>query len=114
VGTNVVTLTVTDAYGASDSCTALVIVQGPRELFSALLALVSDQAPRGHPLLSTLEAAMSSMERQDLGAAMNQLEAFQHQVRAQVARSDPALAQTLVEDARLIADLLENCGQSHQ
>ena len=51
------------------------------------------------PLLTILEAAAASAEKQNLTAGINQLGAFENKVRAQLARSNPALANELLQAA---------------
>lgn len=60
------------------------------------------------PLLASLEAACASVARSNATAAVNQLEAFQHKVRAQVAKKNPALAAQWIQAAqRIIEQLLK-------
>jgi hypothetical protein len=63
---------------------------------------VSEHSKR--PLISTLEAASASLDRDRLPAGLNQLGAFQNKVRAQVGRSDQQLAEDLIERAQQIMD----------
>jgi hypothetical protein len=106
IGTTTVVCTATDLAGNSASCEFQVTVLGPREMLERLLALVSAKAARSQPLLATLEAALASLDRGNTTSAINQLKAFQNKVQAQVAPSDPALAQTLIQAAgRIIASL---------
>jgi hypothetical protein len=56
------------------------------------------------PLLATLRAASSSLAGGDCEMAISQLEAFQNKVRAQLQRSEPALANELITTAQLIVD----------
>lgn len=71
-----------------------------------LLALVDAKLAKGQPLRATLSAALASVQRGNTAAALHQLEAFQNQVRAQVAPSSPALAQTLISAAQDIINEL--------
>jgi hypothetical protein len=59
---------------------------------------------RVQPLLGTLNAAVGSFDSGHLRAAMNQLQAFQNKVEAQLARSDQALAEELSEAAQQIIE----------
>jgi hypothetical protein len=68
----------------------------------ALVQSVDLGAKNKQPLLATLFAAMSSLNHNDMTAALNQLSAFQHKVRAQVGSRDPALAGELVDAAQQI------------
>jgi len=71
-----------------------------------LMAQVESKWRRSRPLLATLSAALRSMERCNSVAAVNQLGAFRNKVRAQVARSDPALATSFIQAAQDIIDVL--------
>jgi hypothetical protein len=51
---------------------------------------------RKHPLLVSLGGACQSFERGHLNTGINQLQAFEHKVRAQVEKSDPALGRRLI------------------
>ena len=55
-------------------------------------------------LLAILDAAQAAFERGNEIAAINQLHAFQLMVRAQIAPSDPALAESLIRAAQRIMD----------
>jgi hypothetical protein len=107
IGTTTVVCTATDLAGNSASCEFQVTVLGPREMLQRLLALVNAQAARPQPLRVTLEAALASLDRGNSTATVNQLQAFQHKVQAQVAPSDPVLAQTLIQTAGRIIALLQ-------
>jgi hypothetical protein len=75
-----------------------------------LIARVNAQAPRPRPLVATLSAALSSINRSAPTPAINQLEAFQNKTRAQVSPADPALAQTFIQTAQqLVAILSTDC-----
>jgi hypothetical protein len=71
-----------------------------------LMATVEAVVPRSQPLLATLSAALASLERGNPVSAINQLRAFQNQVRAQVSPSDPALAASFIEAAQGVIDVL--------
>ena len=58
------------------------------------------------PLLATLSAAMSAFDRGDFKAGVNQLSAFQNQVRAQVAPWNPALAGELITATQKISEVV--------
>jgi hypothetical protein len=55
---------------------------------------------------ATLAAAIASIDRSNPMAAINQLQAFQNQVRAQVAPLDAALADTFIQAAQQAIDAL--------
>ncbi len=65
----------------------------------------SDLPPqRKQPLLASLNAAKASFESTNLNAGIGQLNAFLNKVPAQVARSDNALANQLVQAAQRVID----------
>src|SRR3954468_11023974 len=59
------------------------------------------------PLLATLKAATDALQRGSTGAAINQLQAFQNKVRAQIQPSDPALAADLIKLAQMVIDSID-------
>jgi hypothetical protein len=78
-----------------------------------LLLLKVTQSGLSHPrpLVATLRAALASIDRGNANAAANQLHAFQNKIAAQVVRSNPVVAQTLVQAAAEVIDSL-NCSAS--
>jgi hypothetical protein len=78
----------------------------PADAVRHLSDLVASNWKRAQPLLATLDAALASIERNNRTAAINQLNAFQNKVRAQVAPSDPALAAMLLKAAQDIITVL--------
>jgi hypothetical protein len=69
----------------------------PAQKVRHLLDLVNSQWKRPQPLLANLNAALASIDRGHATSAINQLQAFLNQVRAQVAPSNPTLAATLLQ-----------------
>ena len=63
-------------------------------------------------LVATLYAALHSIEQGNPVAAVNQLQAFQNKVRAQVGRRDPALAESFIQMAQEIIEALSG-GQTN-
>jgi hypothetical protein len=61
---------------------------------------------RKRPLIATLQSAAASFERGNFAAGVNQLQAFQNKVRAQIAPSDPALADTMIRSAQQVIDAM--------
>jgi hypothetical protein len=104
VGEHTITLTVSDGL-ASDSDTITLRVVTPGEAVE-LLVMTVDQVDLGRknkrPLIATLKAAVAAFDRGNFNAAVNQLQAFQNKIRAQVA--DEALAASLIEAAQAIID----------
>jgi hypothetical protein len=79
-----------------------------------LAAAVSDDVSRAQPLIATLLAALASLDRSNPTAAINQLQAFQNQVRAQVSPLDPLLAEHFIQATQQIIDsLIEGSGRAH-
>jgi len=59
---------------------------------------------RLHPLRVSLVASSMSFDSGDLRSGINQLRAFQNKVRAQIARSNPPLADLLTQAVQVIMD----------
>jgi len=59
------------------------------------------------PLIATLKAAIASFDRGSCASGVNQLEAFQNKVRAQVGHEDSALADDIIACAQQILDAIE-------
>jgi Ig-like domain-containing protein/FIMAH domain-containing protein len=105
LGTNSITLEVSDGL-ASDQQTITVEVLTPAQAAGQLLDLVTTDVSKAQSLAATLSAAIASINRGNPTAAINQLQAFQNQISAQVAPLDPALAQTLINAAQNVIDSL--------
>jgi hypothetical protein len=106
VGTHPIDLVVNDGLASStDSITVAVLTTS--EAVQRLICIVNESGlahPR--PLIATLEAALASIQRGNLIAAMNQLQAFQNKVRAQVVPEDPMLAESLIQRANQVIEAL--------
>jgi hypothetical protein len=108
-GVNPLMLVVDDGL-ATNSQSFTVEVLTLAQAVERLIAFVNLQAPKPHPLVASLSAALASINRDAPTPAINQLEAFQNKTRAQVAPSDPALAQTFIRTAQqLVAILSADC-----
>jgi hypothetical protein len=105
LGTNVLTLSVSDGL-ATNSQTFAVELITPAQAVARLVALCQSGVTNSHPLIATLSAALAAIDRSNPAAAINQLQAFQNKVRAQVAPLDPALATTFIQEAQDIIDAL--------
>jgi hypothetical protein len=107
-GGHTVTLLVTDGQDTATTTTTFQVLS-PAEAVTSL-ARVVEQADLGGrnatPLLASLRAAAASFERCNLTAGLNQLEAFQHKVSAQIAPQNPTLAALLIGTAQEIMDIL--------
>lgn len=109
-GVYTVTMTLTDDDGASDTDTATVTVMGPVEAIQDLVSVIQDiDLPHGteNSLISKLENALKSLEKENEGAAINQLEAFINAVEAQRGKKiTDDDADALIATAQLIIDLI--------
>ncbi len=108
-GVYALTLVVDDGMATnSESFTVQVLTLA--QALERLINLVTAQAPKPQPLVASLSAALRSINRSEPTPAINQLHAFENKTRAQVARSDPALAQTFIQSAQqLVAILSAGC-----
>lgn len=105
VGSNALTLNVNDGLATSSQTFAVEVIT-PAQAVERLVALVEAGAPRSHPLIATLSAAVAAIDRSNPTAAINQLQAFQNQLRAQVLPLAPELAETFIQTAQKIIDAL--------
>jgi hypothetical protein len=74
----------------------------PEQALAGILELVNSKCDRPQPLRATLEAALASLGRGDYAATVGQLNAFENKVPAQVAPSNPVLAESLVRAAEQV------------
>ena len=109
VGSNVITLSVSDGRAVSQQSIAVEVVTTSQAV-QRLMNLVNTDVARARALAATLSAAIRSIDRNNPATAINQLQAFQNQVRAQVAPLDAALAAMLIADAQDIIDALSDVG----
>jgi hypothetical protein len=105
VGTHSVQLVVNDGLlSATNAITIEVITTA--EAMERLIADVSLNAPRPPPLQAILGSALDSIHRSNPVAAVNELLAFESEVRAQVSSLDSALADTYIDSAEDIIHAL--------
>jgi hypothetical protein len=82
-----------------------VVTPGQPIARSLLVVVESGTSAKDHqPLAAILNGAMAAFNRGNWFAAVNQLQAFQYKVRAQIAPFDPALAEMLASTAQKILD----------
>jgi hypothetical protein len=125
VGCHSVLLTVSDGRGGLTSCETNLCVITAEDAVDHLIVLVEhtdfSRHHRGHgnkwhaekqSLLATLQAADASFDRGSFESGMNQLEAFQHKVHAQLGRTDPHIAALFIGRAQQILDAID-CAASH-
>jgi hypothetical protein len=98
---------VVDDGRCSDTTGIDLEILTPAEAVDALVSAVngSDLERRAkRPLIASLKAAAASFDRGSCQAGLNQLEAFQNKVRAQVTREHPDAARELGRLAQIIID----------
>jgi hypothetical protein len=105
VGTHPVELIVSDGMLSATNPLTIEVVTTSQAV-QRLMARVSSSWPAYLPLVATLRSALASNERGDAIAAINQLQAFQNKVRAQIVPTDPALAARFTDQAQEIIDVL--------
>jgi hypothetical protein len=113
-GCHTITLTVSDGQ-ASSSCESRICVITACEAVEQCITLVNNTPiarKNKRPLIASLKAACASFDRGNFTSGMNQLEAFQHKVNAQVGRSDPAAAAAFNACAQRIIDAID-CAAHH-
>jgi hypothetical protein len=112
VGVHNIVLDVSDGLvTASDGLTIEII--GGTPTIQPIIDLINGSVlvrKNSRPLMTSLEQAGDSMNRGSAGAAVNQLQAFQNKVRAQVLPFDPALANQLIALAQSIIDSIGDPG----
>jgi len=107
LGVHSITLVVSDGLAASTSRVSVAVLTTTGAV-EQLNSLVNESGlDHSRRLNATLEATLASLDRGNPTAAANELHAFRHQVIAQVAPSDQALAQTLIAAAQKVVDALQ-------
>jgi hypothetical protein len=107
IGITTVTCKATDrGNGNYVLCQFHVTVLGPRQMLQRLLDTINSRCSRPQPLVASVDAAISSLDRNDKASAINQLHAFQSKVRSQVAPTDPQLAVALSQAAQDVINVL--------
>ncbi len=105
LGTNPITLSVSDGLAWVQQ-TIVVRVLSTDQALAQLIDLINLDALKPDPLVATLSAALASINRGNLTAAVEQLGAFRDKVEAQVAPVDSSLADRLVRISQSIAQIL--------
>lgn len=109
-GTNWIALLVNDGSVTVTQRFAVPVL-APDQAIEELIAWVECEAAKPRPLVATLSAAQASVRRCHPTPAINQLEAFRNQVRAQIAPNQPTLATRLSLAAQDLIDALAvGCG----
>ncbi len=98
LGTYTVMLMVDDGT-CSSTASVTVEVLGACEAVERLIEKVNNadlDRRNKRPLIASLKAACASFDRGECFSGVNQLNAFQNKVRAQLGRSNPAVADDLI------------------
>jgi hypothetical protein len=105
VGVHPILLVVNDGLATATNVITVEVITTAQAV-QHLIAQVESGWRRSRPLVATLSAALHSIERGNTVTAINQLRAFQSQVRAQVSPSDSPLAARCIQMAQEIIDVL--------
>jgi len=105
VATNALMLVVDDGLDTNSQAFTVEVITAIQAI-ERLRNWVRAEAERPQPFVVTLSAAIASLRRDNPTAAVNQLQAFQNKVRAQVSSDDPALAAQWLQAAQQIIDAL--------
>jgi len=107
-GRHAIVLAVSDGIDTSSDQLTLEVITPAQAVGGLLLPLVESEirASNRQSFVAILNAASVALERGSRGAAVNQLEAFQNKVSAQIAPADPALADALLSAVRKILDVI--------
>ena len=110
VGAHIIILLASDGRAEGEAALAFEVVT-PGEAVETLLERLNE-APLGRnrkrPLVASLKVAVASFDRGSFGAGANQLQAFQHKIRAQLDPTDPILAEALSGAAGEILRAMES------
>lgn len=109
LGCHTATLTVSDGRATCSSVVEFCVITAG-EAVEQCVALVNGAnlgTKNKRPLIASLKAAGASFDRGSLESAVNQLEAFQNKVRAQVAPRWPAEAAAFIRCTQQILDAVD-------
>jgi len=111
LGCHTIALAVSDGKAVSRCSTTLCVITASDGVEKCIDLL--DNADLGRknkrPLIASLKAAAASFDRGDFVPGVNQLEACQNKIRAQIAPSNPAAAAALTACIQQIVDAVD-CG----
>jgi hypothetical protein len=109
LGSHTIMLVASDGKATGTDQVTLEVIS-PADAVRLLIVLVENSPLPGNrktPLLASLRAASASFDRRHSGPAVNQLQAFQHKLSAQVDRRNPGLASELDDIAQQIIDSVQ-------
>jgi hypothetical protein len=108
LGFHTLTLKLDDFFPLGTNSSSVIFeVISPIQAANSIIELLNHSGladNRIQPLVVSLKAVQTSFDRGNIGRGINQLEAFQNKVRAQIAPIDPELAQQLIQAAQGIID----------
>jgi len=106
VGSHNIVLNVSDGVASSSDAIGIDVLAAASSAQPIIDLLLSSglSGKTLQPLLASLDAANKSFSRGNTKTAVNQLQAFQHKVSAQLSRSNPLLAAQLIDLAQSIID----------
>ena len=105
LGTNEITLAVSDGIFTNQQTIPVQVITVAQGIQQLSLLVISN-ATQAQSMAALLANAIKSVDKSNPTAAINQLQAFQNQINAQVEPLDPAIAQILITDAQNIIDVL--------
>jgi N-acetylneuraminic acid mutarotase len=103
-GSHDIALTVSDGKDTGTAAIALDVITPAQAVGLVQDLVIASFTGPTQPLLASLRAAAASFDGGDTIPGVNQLQAFQHKVQAQVAPLNPALAQALNDAAQQIIE----------
>jgi len=111
VGVFSVTLRVSDAQSSANATVTFEVVTPAEAAAQLSLLLESADLSRKNkgPLQSSIAAAINSLEHGKIKTGINQLEAFENKVQAQLGSDHPGLAASLTAATEALIEALGNC-----
>jgi len=108
LGCYTLTFTASDCVESCTNSLGVCVLTACDAVEQCIALLESFGLPRQsrRPLIVSLKAACASFERDNLISGLNQLEAFQNKVRAQLDRSNPVAAQAVAQCTQQIIDAI--------
>ena len=111
VGVSSVTLRVSDAQSSANATVTFEVIT-PSEA-AAQLSLLLEAADLSRknkgPLQESIRAAINSLDHHKIKTGINQLEAFENKVKAQLGSDHPGLAASLSAATEALVEALGNC-----
>jgi hypothetical protein len=110
IGTHEIILLLDDTFPlGTNSASVTVEVISPAQSVAIVMSMMEDldlKSRNQQPLLASLKASAASFDRGSFGAGINQLQAFENKVLAQIAPLDEQAAEELLGAAQTIIDAL--------